>query len=259
MLGEAVVREAAQLAQPTGRQAVHVAFLRGLARDGFVLVPGSHDSSVSIRTALPNQIQLPQTDDEVHHLLKHFRFNTPLGHLDQAIDAYARGDWAACNGQVRTFLESLLDDIARNIRPQEAAQLPSSENRRALLADAGFLAADRNEWTPDGKNYINASVQDAAHPRLSPGLVRRGPQHVSPASCACDCRHAAAASAPPELRSTMPHTALGFQQRAKIKKVSNKASKKLEAFDKISDISMADREGRLLVGIDFVTHAVGQE
>lgn len=170
-LGEAVVREAAKLGNSTDTQAVQVGFLRGLARDGFVLVPGSHGNSASIRAALPNQIQLPQTDDEVHHLLKHFRFSTPLGHLDQAIDAHARGDWAACNSQLRTFLESLLDGIARDVRPHEAAQLPSSENRRALLADAGFLATDRNEWTPDGKNYLNGLFKmlhtQGSHPGLS--------------------------------------------------------------------------------------------
>lgn len=170
-LWEAAVREAAHLAHPADSQAVHVAFLRGLARDGFVLISGSHGSSASIRAALPNEIHLPQTDDEVHHLLKYFRFNTPLGHLDQAIDAHARGDWAACNSQLRTFLESLLDDIAGSVRPQEAAQLPSSENRRALLADAGFLAVDRNEWTQDGKNYLNGLFKmlhtQGSHPGLS--------------------------------------------------------------------------------------------
>lgn len=170
-LGEAVVREAAQLAQSNSSFGAHVAFLRGLARDGFVLLPGTHGDSASIRAALPDEIQLPQTDDEVHDLLKHFRFGTPLGHLDQAIDAHARGDWAACNSQLRTFLESLLDDIACKVRPQDPPQLPSSENRRTLLADAGFLATDRNEWTQDGKNYINGLFKmlhtQGSHPGLS--------------------------------------------------------------------------------------------
>ncbi|MFK2904951.1 hypothetical protein ISP17_13400 [Dyella ginsengisoli] len=170
-LAEAVVREAAQLAHSASTNAACAAFLLGLARDGFVLVPGDQGGGASIRAALPNEIQLPQTDDEVHHLLKHFRFNTPLGHLDQAIDAHARGDWAACNSQLRTFLEGLLDDIARIVRPQEAAQLPTSENRRALLTDAGFLAADRNEWTRDGKGYLNGLFKmlhtQGSHPGLS--------------------------------------------------------------------------------------------
>lgn len=68
-------------------------------------------------------------------------------------------------------MESLFDDIARKLRPTEAAQLPTSENRRALLAEIGFLATDRNEWTQDGKNYINGIFKmlhtEGSHPGLS--------------------------------------------------------------------------------------------
>lgn len=170
-LGEAVIRQAAQLAQPESDHPLQTAFARGVARDGYVLVWDENGRNPSLRAALPQEIQLPQTDDEVHELLRQFQFATPLGHLDQAIEAHTRGDWAAANGQLRTFLESLFDDIARNVRPQEAAQRPSSENRRALLADIGFLAPDRNEWTTDGKNYINGLFKmlhtEGSHPGLS--------------------------------------------------------------------------------------------
>ena len=170
-LGEAVIRQAAQLAQPESDHPLQTAFARGLARDGYVLVWDDYGRSPTIRAALPEEIQLPQTDNEVHELLKGFGFATPLGHLDQAIEAHTRGDWAAANGQLRTFLESLFDDIARNARPQEAAQRPLSENRRALLAEIGFLVAGRNEWTMDGKNYINGLFKmlhtEGSHPGLS--------------------------------------------------------------------------------------------
>jgi hypothetical protein len=170
-LGEAVIRQAAQLAQPESDHPLQTAFARGVARDGYVLVWDENGRNPSLRAALPEEIQLPQSDDEVHELLKQFQFATPLGHLDQAIEAHTRGDWAAANGQLRTFLESLFDDIARKVRPQEAAQRPSSENRRALLGDIGFLASDRNEWTTDGKNYINGLFKmlhtEGSHPGLS--------------------------------------------------------------------------------------------
>jgi hypothetical protein len=170
-LGEAVIRQAAQLAQQEPTHSLQTAFTRGLARDGYVLAWDDNGRNPFIRAALPGEIQLPQTDDEVHQLLRSSGFATPLGHLDQAIEAHTRGDWAACNSQLRTFLESLFDDIARNVRPQEAAQRPTSENRRALLADVGFLAADRNEWTQDGKNYVNGLFKmlhtEGSHPGLS--------------------------------------------------------------------------------------------
>lgn len=170
-LGEAVIRQAAQLAQKDSGQPLQTAFARGLARDGYVLVWDDYGQNASIRAALPGEIQLPETGDEVHQLLKRFSFGTPLGHLDQAIEAHTRGDWAACNGQLRTFIESLFDDIARNLRPAESATRPSSENRRALLAEVGFFATDRNEWTQDGKNYINGLFKmlhtEGSHPGLS--------------------------------------------------------------------------------------------
>lgn len=170
-LGEAVIRQAAQLAQQDAAHVLQTAFERGLARDGYVLTWDDRGRTASIRASLPGEIQLPQTDDEVHRLLKSFGFTTPLGHLDQAVDAHTRGDWAACNSQLRAFMESLFDDIARNVRPQEAGQRPSSENRRALLAEIGFFATDRNEWTQDGKNYVNGLFKmlhtEGSHPGLS--------------------------------------------------------------------------------------------
>lgn len=169
--GEAVVREAVQIAQPASTDDVHTTFLRGLARDGFVLVPAVVGQSASIRAALPNEVQLPATDDDVHHLLRHFAFITPLGHLDQAIDAHSRGDWAACNAQLRSFLEGLFDDIARHAYPQQAAQLTTSENRRGMLGREGFLDPGRGEWSMDGKNYVNGLFKmlhtDGSHPGLS--------------------------------------------------------------------------------------------
>jgi hypothetical protein len=36
---------------------------------------------------------LPEVDDEVRELLKHFSFDVSRGPLDQRIDAHTRGDW----------------------------------------------------------------------------------------------------------------------------------------------------------------------
>ena len=84
-LGEAENRKAAQLAQQDPTHALQTAFARGLARDGYVLTWDDYGRNASIRAALPGEIQLPQTDDEVHQLLKSFSFTIPLGHLDQAV------------------------------------------------------------------------------------------------------------------------------------------------------------------------------
>jgi len=171
-LGEAVVREAVNLTSPHHQYLKQTALIRGLARDGYEVSWNSDIRNTPIlRAALPNEIDLPATDDEVHQLLEHFRFQNSLGHLSQAIEAHTRGNWAAANGQTRSFLESLFNEIADYSYPQEAAQLSSSENRRALLAKKDFLSVARNEWTQDGKNYINGLFKmlhtEGSHPGLS--------------------------------------------------------------------------------------------
>jgi hypothetical protein len=169
-LAEAVVREAVQLTRPDPFQPSETAFARGLARDGYVVFFDANDRP-TLRAALPEELGLPAVDDEVHQLLKHFDFSEPLGHLDQGIEAHARGDWAAANAQFRTFLESLFDNIAWYCEGADKTSAITSENRRQLLANIGFLAVDRNEWTPDGKNYINGLFKmlhtDGSHPGLS--------------------------------------------------------------------------------------------
>lgn len=149
-LAEAVVREAVVLTSNSSSPAeLQVRLLRGLALDGFVVEWGDewpHDPR--LRAALPAEVDLPVTDDEVHQLLKHFGFTVSLGHLDQAIQAHTRGDWAAANSQTRTFFESLFDQIAAFIDPAAAAAAGSSENRRAWLATEPrpkFLSKERNE------------------------------------------------------------------------------------------------------------------
>lgn len=172
-LAEAAVREAVALTMSTDSPSPEQGRLvRALALDGFV-IEWNDDCRTSplLRAALPEDIDLPATDDEVHHLLKHFSFAVALGHLDQAIEAHTRGDWAAANSQTRTFIESLFEQIAHNIDPVAAAAAGSSENRRAWLGEKEFLSKQRNEWTADGKNYINGLFKmlhtEGSHPGLS--------------------------------------------------------------------------------------------
>lgn len=151
-LGDAVVREAVAVARRDYSWEPQDRFLQALAKDGYSLSWGS-DGRTELRPALPIQLG-SHTDDEVHQLLREYGFATACGHLDQALDAHIRGNWAATNAQLRTFMESLLDDIATTLRPSEATTL-TSENRRALLGKVGFFSKERNEWTGDGKNYVN--------------------------------------------------------------------------------------------------------
>jgi hypothetical protein len=170
-LAEAAVREAVGATVLQNAMAAQERLLRGLALDGYVVSWDEDTRTPMLRTALPGEVDLPAADDEVHQLLKQFGFTVPLGHLDQAIDAHTRGDWAAANSQIRTFLEGLISDIVLHIDPQKATEPLSSENLRARLAERGFLSISRNEWTSDGKNYMNGLFKmlhtDGSHPGLS--------------------------------------------------------------------------------------------
>jgi len=137
-------------------------FVRRLAADGFIV------TDRTLRRELPVDVGLAKAESELMRLLNRHRFAVAKGHLEQAFDNHAGGNWAAANSQVRSFLEGLLDEIAIRIDP--ATVSGSSENRRASLAKAGFLSAGLNEWGNDGKNYINGLMK-RLHPQGShPGL-----------------------------------------------------------------------------------------
>ena len=151
-LGEAVVRDAVAIVRQESSWEPQARFVQALAKDGYSLTWNA-DGMAVLTPALPIELGA-ETDDEVHQLLAAHGFETSRGHLDQALNAHVRGDWAAANAQLRTFMEGLLDDIAGTLRPTEATGL-TSENRRALLGRTGFFSRERKEWTDDGKNYVN--------------------------------------------------------------------------------------------------------
>ena len=173
-LGEAVVEEAVALAEegsPWGPQAV---LEQALAREAYALRweagAGSGRARASLVPALPPELETENGEDEVRGLLKARGFGVSLGHLDQALNAHGRGDWAAANGQLRTFLEGLMTEIAVDIGIADAGMLPA-ENRLRKLAKAGFLSSERGEWVGDGKGFINGLMKmfhtEGAHPGLS--------------------------------------------------------------------------------------------
>lgn len=170
-LAEALVREAVSLVRARFPSPAQTALLRGLARDGYVIEGDDETHVTRLRAALPAEVALPETDDEVRRLLRQLGFQISSGHLDQAIEAHTRGDWAAANAQLRTFFESLFEAIAFAVDAPAASNCANSENRRAMLATKGFLATDRNEWSQDGKSYINGLFKmlhtDGSHPGLS--------------------------------------------------------------------------------------------
>lgn len=139
-------------------------FRRVLQKDGFIV------ADRSLRLALPTDIGLPSIESELMQLLERHGFSTAKGHLEQAFDAHAHGNWASANGQLRSFFDALLDTIAEKLDPSVHA-IGSGQPRRAKLASLGFLSIPLNEWDNGGKGFINGLVKrlhpQGAHPGLS--------------------------------------------------------------------------------------------
>jgi hypothetical protein len=138
-------------------------FKRTLEMDGYTVAGGA------LRRILPADIGLPETESELMRLLGKYCLDTPKSHLQQAMDAHARGNWAGANGQIRTFFDALLDAIAERIDPSAQA-LPTGQPRRSKLASHGFLSVALNEWADDGKGYINGLVRRLHPAGPHPGL-----------------------------------------------------------------------------------------
>ena len=141
---------------------------RALARDGFPVEGGQ------LRRALPEALDLPRADDEVHLLLEQFHLNISLGHLNQGISAHARGDWAAANAQFRAFAESLFDGIANQLAQRLVLDAPPGGNQsRIWLSQLNppFFSLELNEWVGNGNGFLEGFFRrlhpQGAHPGLS--------------------------------------------------------------------------------------------
>ena len=139
-------------------------FQRALRQDGFDVADGS------LRPALPKDIGTPHIESELIRLLEMHGFSTAKGHLDQAFDDHTRGNWAAANGQLRTFIEALFDEIADKLDPSERT-LKGGQSKRVKLAELKFFDSSLNEWDNHGKGFINGLIKrlhpEGPHPGLS--------------------------------------------------------------------------------------------
>jgi hypothetical protein len=104
-LVDEIVERAAKLFVKSSRSTCsenphHVAYLRALHRDGFMLT----EEGMAHKT-LPDEPDLPLAESELYSLLDECNLTTVKGHLEQAISNHSQGNWAAANSQLRTCLE----------------------------------------------------------------------------------------------------------------------------------------------------------
>lgn len=137
-----------------------------LEQDGFAVREGA------LVPVLPADLGLPEAQSELFRLLDRHDMPTPKSHMEQAIENHARGNWSSANGQLRNFLEGLLDEIAVRINPAAAEIRPGHDRRTHLsLGSPPFLSTELGEWSVDGKNFVNGLMKRlhpaGAHPGLS--------------------------------------------------------------------------------------------
>lgn len=146
---------------PSGRQSIF--------EDGPAMV-----SQPTLKRMLPQSVpgtDFREADDEVTGLLKKHGFSIALGHMQQAISAFQRADWAAANAQLRTFTESYLSDLA--IRLGYHGPNKMSDRFKFLgQTEPPFLLSAYNEWlSNDQKPQFVKGLWSRMHPEGShPGL-----------------------------------------------------------------------------------------
>lgn len=142
--------------------------VNSLKRDGYIIKDGK------LKTVLPENIQLTEKENELDLLLEKFRFATAKGHLKQSISAHTRSDWASANAQLRSFMESLFDSIAKRLTDdKKELSLSGYQKSCELLAKLNppFLLSTLNEWVVSDKCGFLKGLWKRLHPQGShPGL-----------------------------------------------------------------------------------------
>ena len=142
--------------------------LNSLKRDGYIVTYKG-----KLKTMLPEGIKLVEKENELNSLLNKFGFTTTKGHIDQAISAHTRGDWASANAQLRSFMESLFDSICGKLVSNKTTLPPPGHQRHELLAKLNppFLLPALNEWEIGDKGGFLQGLWRRLHPQGShPGL-----------------------------------------------------------------------------------------
>ncbi|MWJ29490.1 hypothetical protein GPM19_15015 [Halomonas sp. ZH2S] len=139
--------------------------VNSLKKDGYDVV------NDQIRALLPSQLPLVQQESELESLLVKLGLQTAKGHYEQAIAAHARGEWAAANSQLRSFVEDLFNQIQNKVCPGD---YPSSQQKKQALANSGFFVSDYNEFLSNGTGFVEGFWKrlhsSGSHPGLSDEL-----------------------------------------------------------------------------------------
>lgn len=139
-------------------------FAHALARDGFLI------EDAELRPVSPEELETGAVESRLELLLDHYLFTTAKGHLGQARSAYVRGEWAAANGQLRTFVEALFIAMADRLGSPKLTSGHAAMNFLASLPNP-IIDPALNEWESNGKGFMEGFWKrlhtNGSHPGLS--------------------------------------------------------------------------------------------
>jgi hypothetical protein len=139
--------------------------VRALELDGFRI------EGTELRPILPEELELPQKESHLESLLQKHGFSISLGHLNQARQAYVRGSWAAANGQLRSFIEDLLMQMAKALEPTATVQGGGQAIQVLARLPNPLVSNGLGEWDGQGHGFIEGFWKrlhaQGAHPGLS--------------------------------------------------------------------------------------------
>lgn len=119
-------------------------------------------------------LQVVEKNDAIIEMLEEYHFSTTLAHYNEAKSSYLGGNYAALDGQLRTFVESIFQDMAAHIKVCEPTNTNISnineiDGQQAMIIFAKcehpILDFNLNEWSGDSQQ---ASYFPAFWKRLHP-------------------------------------------------------------------------------------------
>lgn len=187
-MARALMHIAMEASPYTRRQPAWQKLKAGLKLDGFEIeLPQPPDPKFSwmrdetppepakIVRMLPSEIPglgSGEAKNEVSALLTKHDFSVPMGHLEQAVTAFQRGDWASSNAGLRSFFEGYLSEIAKRLGCPDTSKFGVVLHFLGGVATPPFFISGYNEWISDNnKHQYVQGLMTRMHPHGShPGL-----------------------------------------------------------------------------------------
>lgn len=136
-------------------------FYRYLRLDGYDI----DFEKMRVKENISKYTNTSEKDDYIVNFLNQYHFETSLGHYEQAKSSYLNGNYAALNGQLRSFVEAIFQDMAKHIKIKEPNNnninsISSVDPQQAMCifakCESPIIERNLNEYDDNGTGFIQA-------------------------------------------------------------------------------------------------------